>query len=707
MMQIAPLQKQQLTFLREKLTKLEQTVDRASREEFRELSKRLDAWSARVAVIGQVKAGKSTFLNAFLRQHDFLPSDINPWTSVITNIRVNVPGDPATGAVFEFFNEDDWKEIIDGTGHIRKMAEQLLPGFDPELLAQQSKELRDKAQRRLGKHYHTLLGSRHDYSFLSSDLLKRYVCAGPGSDDGLTREATGRYAALTREANIFMRLPEFLVPAIVTDTPGVNDPFLVRDEVTCRSLDKSDVFVVVLSAHQALTDVDIGLIRILAQQDSKDVLIFVNRIDEIEDYDQKYERVVDDVSKRLKKAIPEIEFTILAGSAFMADAALRLDDEGEALRAELDTPTLAAYLQTRYGQVPETREDRLLLGSGIDDVKRTLSTVIDNGVGCNQLLRLLEDTRARISAATFATKRERESVQGEIEKLGDKQDGAALKHLEDEISLILGAQSEVEALAIRANERIEAVVGTSWGALEQELNRRVDAFIQSQRSIFEDRIARDRVRNVKTDAVEIDLGPLHKKLEAAVHDCFATGRREIDGILSNSMAASCRVVTEHFGEAIEPISLDGLPFDTFATTLTMSKKSLRIDVVNERSWTFWKRRSVDKEKTFEVMRVLAVAELRPAIEKLLKAFSEAQSERATAGTERIGLMERMLETTLNERSRRLKNDQRLLKEMAENETKQAKVLGRLQSQIEVLDKRLRNLAALDSSLSGAPILEAA
>ena len=707
MMQIAPLQKQQLTFLREKLTTLEATVDRSSRDDFRELSTRLNAWAAKIAVIGQVKAGKSTFLNAFLRQHDFLPSDINPWTSVITNIRINIPDDPATGAVFEFFDETDWAEIIDGTGHIRKMAEQLLPGFDTELLAKQSQELREKAQRRLGKHYHTLLGSRHEYAFLSADLLKRYVCAGPGSDDGLTREATGRYAALTREANVFMRLPEFLVPAVVTDTPGVNDPFLVRDEVTCRSLDKSDVFVVVLSAHQALTDVDIGLIRILAQQDSKDVLIFVNRIDEIEGYDQKYERVVDDVSRRLKKAIPEIEFTILAGSAFMADAALRLDDEGAAIREELDTETLAAYLSRRYGHVPENREERLLLGSGLDDVKRTLSTVIDNGVGCSQLSRLLEDTRARISATTFSTKRERESVRSEIEKLASEQNGDALAHLEEEIETIRGAQAEIEQISTVANERIETVVGKSWGALEQELNRKVEAFILSQRSLIEERIARDSLRNERTDALEIDLGPLHRKLESSVQACYAAARQDIDEVLGSCMSMSCQVVSRHFAEDVVPISLDELPFDTFTTTLTVTKKTLRTDVVNERSWAFWKRRAVDKEKTFEAMRLLAAAELRPAIEKLLKAYSEAQSERASAGIDRIALMERMLETTLNERSRRLKNDQRLLKEMAENEGKRAQILGRLQSQLEVLDKRLRNLAALDSSLSGAPILEAA
>ena len=71
------------------------------------------------------------------------------------------------------------------------------------------------------------------------------------------------------------------------------------------------------------------------------------------------------------------------------------------------------------------------------------------------------------------------------------------------------------------------------------------------------------------------------------------------------------------------------------------------------------------------MRILAIAELRPAIEKLLNAYSEAQAERASAGMERISVMQRMLDKTLNERSRRMKNDQRLLREVAEDEEKRA------------------------------------
>jgi len=35
----------------------------------------------RIAVIGQIKAGKSSFINAFVQQPELLPTDVNPWTT--------------------------------------------------------------------------------------------------------------------------------------------------------------------------------------------------------------------------------------------------------------------------------------------------------------------------------------------------------------------------------------------------------------------------------------------------------------------------------------------------------------------------------------------------------------------------------------------------------------------------------------------------
>lgn len=706
-MEIAPLQKQQLEFLHGMLENIEDAVDRSSREQFREIGGRLNDWAARVAVIGQVKAGKSTFLNAFIRQHDFLPSDINPWTSVVTNIRINMPEDPPMGANFQFFDDKDWDEIMHGSDKIRKLTEELLPGFDSATLSRQTEEMRERAQRRLGNHYHALLGTSHDYDFLSADLLKRYVCAGPGSDDGLERQSLGRYASITKVANVFMQMPEFQVPTIVTDTPGVNDPFLVRDEFTCRSLDKSDVFVVVLSAHQALTDVDIALIRMLAQQDSKDVMIFINRIDELDDYKTQVPRVLDDVSQRLMEAIPDIEFTIVAGSAYLADLVFRTDDEAEALREEYDTLELAEFIEASQGDVPLDREDRLLAASGLDLVKQTLSTIIDNGIGCSQLNTILGDIRAEVNGVTFAAKRERESVAMELDSIGADKTEGALESLTNELEQITGLYAGLEQQYEQSEMEIEQCVSSSWTELEQAVNLEIEGFVNEQREVFRERVVRSEFKKQVPEPIEIELTPLQVNLEQIVHQSFDSARTLIDARLDACMQACRATIQESFEEAIEDITLDELPYDEFTTTLTMAKKELKMEFVTERNWMFWKRGKANVEKTVDALKTVAAAELRPSVEKLLAAFNEAQAERAQAGTDRIQVLLRMIERAVNERTQRLSKDKRLLEEVQQDPDKLDRILRRLQSQLEVLDRRLQHLSAADSSLSNAELSEAA
>src|SRR5262245_39296254 len=68
-------------------------------------AKQLDQRSCRIAVIGQIKAGKSTFINALAGRPGFLPADINPWTAVVTSLHFrSAPVPPEHAAVFHLFS---------------------------------------------------------------------------------------------------------------------------------------------------------------------------------------------------------------------------------------------------------------------------------------------------------------------------------------------------------------------------------------------------------------------------------------------------------------------------------------------------------------------------------------------------------------------------------------------------------------------------
>ncbi|MCL4066644.1 dynamin family protein [Pseudomonas sp. GX19020] len=702
-MKIAPQLRQELAFLRDGLDRADHLVDPKTRPNFAPLRNRLEDWTARIAVIGQVKAGKSTFLNALLHQHDFLPSDINPWTSVVTNIRVNIASDPASGARFEFFDEADWQDIIDSGSAIRQLTEDLLPGFDSDLLRRQSEEMRERAQRRLGRHYHALLGSRHDHDYLSADLLKRYVCAGPGSDDGLDREALGRYAALTKSASIYMRLPEFDVPAIITDTPGVNDPFLLRDELTCRSLDKSDVFIMVLSAHQPLTDIDVVLIRILARQDDKDVVIFINRIDELDDYSIQVPRVIADVECRLRAAIPEIDFRVVAGSAWLADLVLRDDEEADHLREAADSDELAQYIRETCGRLPRERKDRLMFASGLNRLKDTLSATLDSGVGSQQLNQLRGDIRAELNAARFIDNRERDALRVQMESLRSDIARAAARDVGCEISGIRDLRNRLEGLVDAADAQIEQVVSKSWTGLEARLMEAIGDYVDRQKNAFEDRLFGEDRQGDASTTLDFDLLPLQSALEAEVRQCYIGSRSGTDAALQGCIQACRQAIGSEFqdrtsGNPTAEITLEGLPCYSFTSTLTFAKRNLRVGMILDRSWAFWRKPSLNVDKSLGALRMLTTEELRPSVEKILAAYNEAQLERASAGMSRIRVMLRMFDAILSENAIRLQQDKTDMERITLNPEGRKAVLQRLQSKIEALEHRLTALAALETGL---------
>ncbi|PIE08253.1 MAG: hypothetical protein CSA74_03505 [Rhodobacterales bacterium] len=706
-MKIAPNQRQELNFLQETLDSLEKTAGRENRQTFRELRNRLDNWAARVAVIGQVKAGKSTFLNAFLRNHDFLPSDVNPWTSVVTNIRVNMPGDPVSGGSFEFFAERDWDEIVSGESRIRKLTEQLLPGFDTALLRKQSDEMRARAETQLGKNYTALLGETHEYDYVSSELLKAYVCAGPGTTTDTDNDAIGRYSTLTKVANVYSRLPEFQVPTIITDTPGVNDPFLVRDEFTCRSLDKSDVFVVVLSAHQPLTDVDVALIRILAKQDHKDVMIFINRIDELDDYDNDVPRVLDDVKMRLHEAIPDIEFSILVGSGYMADLILQTGKEAEAERKALDDVRLARYLKSRYGHVPTEREDRLWLASGMDAVANEISDAIDSGVGRQQLAQISSDIRAELEGVLFVNRRERDTLRTRISHVNGEVAYMAIQEMQEQIDEVKSLQGDLEEQVDTAEVQIEKLLSKAWSRLETRLISSIETFVGDQKQVFQEYIFSNSLRGSARRTLNVDLSPLQRAMEEEISRAWNTSRTGTDVVLNNCLSSCQKMLKDKFNENTESITLDDLPHENFVSTLTLAKQSLKVAMVSNRSWAFWRKPEFNVDKMVAALRTIAAEELRPSMEKILAAFNEAQVERASAGNDRIRVVLRMFDMSLNDRVRHLKKEMIEYQKVATDPAFRQSVIMRVQSQMEVVERRLINLSAIESSLVRSKLERAA
>ncbi len=368
--------------LRQALVRLGKIGDKATNRAARKLHHQLKHAEPSVTMIGQVKAGKTSLVNAMVGAPDLLPADVNPWTSVVTALHLNPNVAPEDNrASFRFFDMEEWSRLLDRGGRIGELASRAGAEDELEKVRAQVEQMRDKSKKRLGDKFEMLLGQQHDYSHVDGDLIQRYVCLGDDfEDDTETSPEQGRFADITKTAELFISRPQLPMPLCVRDTPGVNDTFMIREQITIRAIRESRICVVVLAAHQALSSVDLALIRMIANVKSREVVIVVNRIDELPDPVNQIPEIRNSIVKTLTEFDGPKDAQIIFTSAFCANAALM--GHGNAL----DEPTLHKMIEWSKGEGHLTRdaytEDELLWHlSGVPQVYDALATRISEGMG--------------------------------------------------------------------------------------------------------------------------------------------------------------------------------------------------------------------------------------------------------------------------------------------------------------------------------------
>lgn len=315
--------RQQFDELRELMSGITASLDERSLRRLQVIESQLAEFSAIVTIVGQVKAGKTALINVLAGWPGLLPSDVNPWTSVVTTLHLNKPAPRNTRAEFRFFDKGEWDRLVRGGGRLGEMANRAGASEELREIERQIQEVRRKTQERLGKNFELLLGQRHNYDRLDTELIERYVCLGDPDDPDVISNKQGRFADLTRSADLYVDIPQYPVALSIQDTPGVNDPFLMREQITLRVVRNTELCVVILSANQALNTVDLALIRLLSTLEKRQVVIFVNRIDELERPSTQVGEIRDSLQGTLARHGVGGTAEIVFGSAKWAEAALQ------------------------------------------------------------------------------------------------------------------------------------------------------------------------------------------------------------------------------------------------------------------------------------------------------------------------------------------------------------------------------------------------
>ena len=251
----------------------------------KELIDKLEKDILTIGVIGQMKCGKSTFLNSFVFEDSVLPAATTPMTAALSVITYG----EQKKVVAEFYTNDEWEEQ-------KAQAARSLDDVAGDTMAESkikaAKELVSKASR-LGSNLRDYLGKTKEDSF---ENIIEYV----GAD--------GKYVSITKSVKIYYP-KEYLKGVEIVDTPGFNDPIVSREERTKEFLKKADVVLMMLYAGRPFdaTDRDI-IFKNVSQCGIGKVLIGINKYDipycsDVNPEDE--EQIKDYVKSEIAKACRE------------------------------------------------------------------------------------------------------------------------------------------------------------------------------------------------------------------------------------------------------------------------------------------------------------------------------------------------------------------------------------------------------------------
>lgn len=228
-----------------------------------------DARKLSIGIVGAMKAGKSSFLNACIfGGRDVLPKAATPMTAALTRIRYS----ETPQATVHFYERKDWEKIEDNA---QKYEEQLNTKysnyckiydrshadstegvcskqvFERTLFQQDVSEVLKSAKeltQMVGSNS-AILEHLGDADVLDSDIMAKlqdYV------------GARGRFTPIVNYVELEVNLPE-LEDLEIVDTPGLNDPIVSRSYATRQFLRACDVVILLSPCSQFMDANTVGL----------------------------------------------------------------------------------------------------------------------------------------------------------------------------------------------------------------------------------------------------------------------------------------------------------------------------------------------------------------------------------------------------------------------------------------------------------------
>ena len=496
--------------LREKATVLRKEWAIKSLKDFQSEQDELEKENRllRIGILGKVKAGKSSFLNALLfNGESILPEAATPMTAALSVLEYA----KTPSLSVEFYSQEDLGEIKEKAKQYEKMLKEQEKQEFERLKELELKKVQNKAQideaklranaqilatKKLKQELEELCAcyeqnARIKTSALNlSELEKHKEFQGSLSEIQAKLKdyvgSEGKFMPFTK--SITLRLDnEFLKDVQIIDAPGLNDPVPSRSVRTIEFLDKCDGVIVLLQASQLLSQSDTLLLDRLTNKGSTARLFFV--------------------ASKADDALMGDEYKGDLNSSF-----IKLEN---ALNSQLES-VLKAQLNTQKDILQRALREQIIISSCISlcicsnlaknkELSSNQKTIFDNlkeqfaddfkGANCSQNLQKLANMpKIRVVFDNLRQEKEQIFAQRLKEDLGVK--NANLGHYKEALLKVVSEQKELlqnadmQQLKEQANnlktakEKGEFALDEAWEMLSLDITKKIREILQLKKEQF-------------------------------------------------------------------------------------------------------------------------------------------------------------------------------------------------------------------------------
>lgn len=234
----------------------------------------------KIGIVGEVKAGKSSFLNALIfKGESILPKAATPMTAALTKLSYSVE----QRAQVEFYSDYDWEQIVNSSSK-----------YDHEFHKLYAERNETREGQRHGRQHTTHKPKQevrksiddNERKAIESQIAPQYRACKELTKMVNDRElpigeylnrsielpisnlqtdlsdyvgANGRLTPLVKKIEVYLD-NDLIKEMEVYDTPGLNDPILSRSEVTKQFLVNCDLVFLLSYSGQFLNNEDINFI---------------------------------------------------------------------------------------------------------------------------------------------------------------------------------------------------------------------------------------------------------------------------------------------------------------------------------------------------------------------------------------------------------------------------------------------------------------